>query len=90
MKNTNYYWGEKPKDILSSIKIREITEDNFLLWVMMINDDPELDIRKYQVQIESVEETTEQKFSLFQLVPLAEYLKESRPEFYEKYRLLLE
>lgn len=81
---------KKPKDILSSVKIREITEDNFLLWIMTINNHPELDIRKYQVQIEDVNEVIEQKFSLFQLVPLAEYLKESRPDFYEKYRLLLE
>ena len=52
----------------------------------MINNNPELDIKKYIVQVEEVE----LPFSLFQKVPLAEYLKERRPEFYEKYRLLLE
>lgn len=84
-------WVEdnKPVDILSSCKIMQITEDNFLLWLMLINNNPKLDIKKYKVQIEEVIEE-ESSYRLFDVVPLNQFLKQSRTELYEKYKLLLE
>ncbi len=84
-----WFKDNKPIDILSSWKVINITEDNFLLWIMMVNNNPQLDIKKYKVQIEEEVEECD-NFELFDVISLLEFLKIRRPEFYEKYKLLLE
>lgn len=80
--------GKMDKYVLSSGKVMLIEEDNLLLWIMKINNNNTLDIKNYSVLIEEDIEV-DGISRLFNRVSLIDFLKERRPEFYEKYKLLL-
>lgn len=72
-------------DTLSSRKVLEINEDDLLAWVMLLNGE-NIPFKTKRVVIEH----ESNYYNPFDYVPLNQFLKAERNDFYEKYKLLLD
>lgn len=81
----NLFDDKRDVDTLSSIKIPEMSEDDLLVWIMIINESG----KSFKKKIVQIEHVSNYYFS-FDLIPFNDFLKTERYDFYKKYKLLLD